>query len=144
MKTLRQLRKEAGVSQDTLAKQLATIRGGGAYQGPISNIESGKVSPTVKRLADYLEALGYKLQVTAIRFLNPEGRGGEGVKTEIIALESLLGNIPRAKDTHGEDLKGFESSSKLDFPPVQDANLTIQQIESDEKLESLLLTILNK
>lgn len=54
MKTLRELRKETGVSQETLAQLLATIRGGRAYQGPISNIERGEVSPTVKRLSDIL------------------------------------------------------------------------------------------
>ena len=113
MTTLKQLRKEAGVSQDTLAKTLATIRGGGAYQGPISNIERGEVSPTVKRLSDYLEALGYTLQVTAVRLADPEQGVGQGVKTEIsIDLESLLGKSSRAKDTGvvagGE---GFEPST---------------------------------
>lgn len=93
MKTLRDLRKESGISQVSLAEILSGIRGGGAFQGPISNIERGEVSPTVRRLSDILEALGYELRIEA-------RRGRERVP---LALESLMGKLPRAKDAPVKD-----------------------------------------
>lgn len=88
MKTLRDLRKESGISQIALAEILSGIRGGGAYQGPISNIERGKVTPTVRRLADILTALGYELHIEARK----------GRDRTVLDLGSLLGKLPRAKD----------------------------------------------
>jgi transcriptional regulator with XRE-family HTH domain len=141
MKTLRQLRKEAGVSQDTLAKQLATIRGGGAYQGPVSVIESCKVSPTVKRLADILEALGYSLEIRA------KSRGNQAV---ILDVKSLLGNGPRdipvgelsrVKDTRVKDA-GYKDTGPPSIPaePIPEA----APDQDQNSLQNLLQTILTK
>lgn len=88
MKTLRDLRKESGISQVSLAEILSGIRGGGAFQGPISNIERGEVTPTVKRLADILTALGYELHIEARK----------GRERSILDVASLMGKPSRAKD----------------------------------------------
>lgn len=93
MKTLRDLRKESGISQIALAEILSGIRGGGAYQGPISNIERGEVTPTVRRLADILTALGYELHIEARK----------GRDRTVLDLGSLLGKPPRAKDAPVKD-----------------------------------------
>jgi len=93
MKTLRDLRKESGISQIALAEILSGIRGGGAYQGPISNIERGEVTPTVRRLADILTALGYELHIEARK----------GRDKTVLDLGSLLGKLPRAKDASIEE-----------------------------------------
>lgn len=129
MKTLRELRKEAGVSQETLAHLLATIRGGGAYQGPISNIERGEVSPTVKRLSDILEVLGFELRIEARK----------GKERVILDLASLLGKSTRAKDTreanHPQELKTLET-------PTQDPPVNHDPEPSNESLEAALLLAL--
>lgn len=141
MRTLRQLRKEAGISQDILAERMAEMRGGSAYQGPISAMERGTSSPTIRRLSDYLEALGYTLKVQAVRVsASPEG-GGQGEISEILDLESLMGKLPRAKDTRAkdtrEDIETLIEQKKL--PLDCDHTLTEQ-----DPLESLILGILKK
>lgn len=129
MKTIRELRKEAGVSQETLATILSGIRGGNGYQGPISNIERGEVSPTVKRLADILEALGYELTIYA------EKRGSKPVKMD---LGSLLGRS-RAKNTTESD----PSSSPSPLSQSQDTDQVKVTLTTDA-LETLLMGILKK
>ena len=127
MKTLRDLRKEAGVSQETLAALLSGIRGNAGYQGPISSIERGEVSPTIKRVADYLAALGYELKLEAKK------RGSEPIR---LNLDSLMGRS-RAKDA-GQPPPKSEPMS----PPV-----TPEPVSSDvthDSLEALLIGILKK
>lgn len=60
-KTLRQLRIEAGLTQKQLADKLETIGRGSGLQGTIQKMESGKHSPTIARLRDFLEAAGLEL-----------------------------------------------------------------------------------
>ena len=67
MKTLKQLRQGLGVTQKELAKRIQAIRGGGALQGPISSIESNQNSPTISRLKDTLEALGFELRLYVVQ-----------------------------------------------------------------------------
>jgi transcriptional regulator with XRE-family HTH domain len=89
MKTLKQLRQDNGVTQEELARRIQGIRGGKAFQGPVSAIESNRNSPTVSRLKDTLNALGFDLSLCATR-------DRESIP---IDLESLLGTASRAKDT---------------------------------------------
>lgn len=109
MKTLRDLRKGCGISQVSLAEILSGIRGGGAFQGPISNIERGEVTPTVRRLADILTALGYELHIEARK----------GRDKTVLDLGSLLGKLPRAKDAPVKDTSGDPPSpdSSPALPP---------------------------
>ena len=131
MVTLKQLRKGRGVSQTDLAAMLQDTRGGKGYQGPISAIESGRNSPTVKRLFDILDALGYELRITA-------KAKGEPIVT--LDLGSLLGEPPRAKDAREEPL---ESDSR---PPgsLPATNPGPTQDAPPSGVEALILTILNK
>ena len=102
MKTLKQLRQSIGVTQKELAKRIQAIRGGGALQGPISTIESNQNSPTISRLKDTLEALGFELRLYVV----------QGQEVTKLDLESLLGPASRAKDA-GEVAggEGFEPST---------------------------------
>ena len=88
MKTLKQLRQDIGMTQEELAIKIQTIRGGKAFQGPVSAIESGRNSPTVLRLKDTLDALGFDLSICATR-------DGESIPLD---LESLIGIVSRPKD----------------------------------------------
>jgi len=99
MMTLKQLRQSLGVTQKDLAIRIQSIRGGGALQGPISTIESNHNSPTISRLKDTLEALGFELRLYVV----------QGQKVTKLDLESLLGPSSRAKDA-GEVAggEGFE------------------------------------
>jgi len=108
MKTLRDIRKGCGISQVSLAEILSGIRGGGAFQGPISNIERGEVSPTVRRLSDILEALGYELRIEA-------RRGREKIP---LALDSLMGKLPRAKDAPAKDAQERSPGPDPELPQV--------------------------
>jgi hypothetical protein len=81
MKTLKEIRLSQSVSQTDLAYRLQQIRGGKAFQSPISAIEKNKNSPTVSRLHDTLKALGFSLKVVAIK---------DGVEVEL-DIPSLLG-----------------------------------------------------
>ena len=131
MVTLKQLRKARGISQTDLAMMLQETRGGKGYQGPISAIESGRNSPTVKRLTDILAALGYELRLSV---------KGKGEPTMILDITSLLGGLPRAKDAREEPL---ESDSR---PPgsLPATNPGPTQDALPSGVEALLLTILNK
>ena len=64
-------------------------------QGPISSIESNQNSPTISRLKDTLEALGFELRLYVV----------QGQEVTKLDLESLLGPSSRAKDT-GEPSRG--------------------------------------
>jgi transcriptional regulator with XRE-family HTH domain len=131
MVTLKQLRKGRGVSQTDLAGMLQDTRGGKGYQGPISAIESGRNSPTVKRLFDILDALGYELRITA---------KAKGEPQVTLDLGSLLGGPPRAKDAREEPLESDPgppgSLPEPDPGPTQDA--------PPSGVEALILNILNK
>ena len=90
MKTLKHLRQQNGVTQEELARRIQGIRGGKAFQGPVSAIERNRNSPTMLRVRDYLSCLGFELKVLAVR---------EGVEIEL-DLRTMLGTDPsRAKDT---------------------------------------------
>ena len=144
MTTLKQLRKGRGISQGALAQLLQKKRGGKGLQGPVSVIESGKVSPTVKRLADILDALGYRLELTA---------KARGVAPIPLDLASLLGNglgdLPaesssRAKDTPEKEANALEATPNQNSEVILEHPLETSPVQSIEGLESLLLTILNK
>ncbi|NBW99716.1 XRE family transcriptional regulator, partial [bacterium] len=94
MTTLKELRRGKGISQTDLAVMLQETRGGKGYQGPISAIESGRNSPTVKRLTDIVETLGYELKITVKAKSGP---------TITLDLDSLQGGVLRAKDTRKEE-----------------------------------------
>jgi transcriptional regulator with XRE-family HTH domain len=144
MTTLKQLRKGRGISQGALAQLLQEKRGGKGLQGPVSVIESGKVSPTVKRLADILDALGYRLELTA---------KARGVAPIPLDLPSLLGNgpgdppaegPPRAKDTPEKEANALEATSNQSSEVTLEHPLETSPVQNIKGLESLLLTILNK
>jgi transcriptional regulator with XRE-family HTH domain len=144
MTTLKQLRKKRGISQGALAQLLQEKRGGKGLQGPVSVIESGKVSPTVKRLADILDALGYRLELTA---------KARGVSPISLDLASLLGNgpgdppaegPPRAKDTPEKEANALEATPNQSSEVTLEHPLETSPVNSIEGLESLLLTIINK
>jgi transcriptional regulator with XRE-family HTH domain len=141
MMNLKQLRKGRGMSQDSLARFLQEKRGGKAWQGPISVIESGKVSPTVKRLADIVEALGYSLEIRA------KSRGNQAV---ILDVKSLLGNGPgdipagelsRVKDTRVKDAVDKDTGPpSIPAEPIPEA----APDQDQNSLQNLLQTILTK
>jgi transcriptional regulator with XRE-family HTH domain len=83
MNTLKQLRQSQSITQVDLAEKIKQIRGGGAYQGPVSAIEANKNSPTVLRLHDTLKALGFELKVLAVK---------DAQSTEL-DVQSLLGPL---------------------------------------------------
>lgn len=135
MVTIKQLRKARGISQTELAMMLQETRGGKGFQGPISAIESGRNSPTVKRLTDILAALGYELRLSV---------KAKGEPTMILDLTSLLGQLPRAKDALGrvEELPP-------DIPPDPEP-MPLESVpeaaptDPDDPVASLILSILNK
>lgn len=132
MKTLRDLRKESGISQIALAEILSGIRGGGAYQGPISNIERGEVTPTVKRLADILTALGYELHIEARK----------GRDRTVLDLGSLLGKPPRAKDAPVQEAVILPTSAPKIPPEPVSPRQTESPRESTSTLEEALIKVL--
>jgi len=76
VKTLKQLRIQSGVSQDTLAVMV-----GGKWRNSISVLENNLVSPSVHRLRTFLETLGYTLRIEIEK---------DGLR-EPLDLESLMG-----------------------------------------------------
>jgi transcriptional regulator with XRE-family HTH domain len=144
MTTLKQLRKGRGISQGALAQLLQEKRGGKGLQGPISVIEAGKISPTVKRLADILDALGYRLELTA------KTRGAAPIPLD---LASLLGNgpgktpaegPPRGKDAPEKEANALEATPNQSSEVPLENPIETSPVQNVEGLESLLLTILNK
>jgi len=82
MKTIKQLRIEAGLTQKQLSERVGATRENKGYQGAISALERGDRTTSVKRLRDTIEALGYKLRLEAV--------GSDGMVIEL-DLGSLLG-----------------------------------------------------
>ena len=132
MKTLKQLRQDNGVTQEELARRIQGIRGGKAFQGPVSAIESNRNSPTVSRLVDTLAALGFGLTLCAVR-------EGEMVPIDV---ESLLGTASRAKDAG--DLVLTEETTSLPTTPELPQELPVNLMTEQNPLESLILGILKK
>lgn len=126
MRTLRDLRKAAGITQVQLGSLLAGVRGGAGYQGPVSSIERGEVSPTVRRLADILTVLGYQLRVEACR------KGQEPIPLD---LPMLLGRLAR-------DPQADPGSPGPEPEPVQDPAPELQSELPKEDPSSLEETIL--
>ena len=84
MKTLRQLRIENGLTQSDLARL-----SGGEWRNTIFTLESGKQSPTLRRLRELLALMGYSMKIE----LEKDGR------VHFLDLDSLMGSTTRAKDT---------------------------------------------
>lgn len=83
MKTLRQLRIENGLTQSDLARL-----SGGEWRNTIFTLESGKQSPTLRRLRELLDLMGYSLKLE----IEKDG------KVHFLDLDSLMGSTTRAKD----------------------------------------------
>jgi len=86
MKTLKQLRIENGLTQSDLARL-----SGGEWRNTIVTLESGKQSPTLRRLRELLGLMGYSLKLE----IEKDGR------FHLLDLDSLMGSTSttRAKDT---------------------------------------------
>lgn len=86
MKTLKQLRVENGLTQSDLARL-----SGGEWRNTIFTLESGKQSPTIRRLRELLALMGYSMKIE----LEKDGR------VHFLDLDSLMGNAntTRVKDT---------------------------------------------
>jgi len=91
--TLRELRKSVGVSQRALAERL----GGETVNTGISFLETGAVSPTIRRLRDVLGVLGYELRIQAVKHDSGSAPGSGSVPV-FLEVQSLIGKPPRAKD----------------------------------------------
>ena len=83
MKTLKQLRVENGLTQSDLARL-----SGGEWRNTIFTLESGKQSPTIRRLRELLALMGYSMKIE----LEKDGR------VHFLDLDSLMGSTTRAKD----------------------------------------------
>lgn len=86
MKTIRQLRIENGLTQSDLARL-----SGGEWRNTIFTLESGKQSPTLRRLRELLALMGYSLKLE----IEKDGR------VHFMDLDSLMGSTSttRVKDT---------------------------------------------
>lgn len=122
MKTIKQLRAMTGITQTQVAELMQLKRGGKGFQAAISNLESGRISPTVRRLYDYSRALGYTLT------LQVKGPSGPPIQLD---LESLLG--------HEKSDPSLSEDSTLIPDPISDPVPT--QLED---LTTLLSSILTK
>jgi transcriptional regulator with XRE-family HTH domain len=114
MSTIREIRKAEGITQVQLGTLLVGIRGGNGYQGPISSIERGEVSPTVRRLADILEALGYGIRIEAYK----EGR--DPIKLD---LSMLLGKPSREKQEGPEPAQDSIPEAPVEASKVEPSSL---------------------
>lgn len=83
MKTLKQLRVENGLTQSDLARL-----SGGEWRNTIFTLESGKQSPTIRRLRELLALMGYSMKIE----LEKDGR------VHFLDLDSLMGSVTRDKD----------------------------------------------
>ena len=137
MVTLKQLRQARGISQADLAAMLQETRGGKGFQGPISAIESGRNSPTIKRLVDILTALNYELRLSV---------KGKGKPTIILDLDlaSLLGQLPRAKDAPGKVEEMLSEIPPDPEPMPLESVPEAAPTDPDDSVASLILSILNK
>lgn len=87
MKTFKQLRLESGFTQTDLARL-----SGGEWRNAIFTLESGKQSPTIRRLRELLGLMGYAMKIE----LEKDGR------VYLMDLDSLMGSVTRAKDAGGK------------------------------------------
>lgn len=69
--SLADLRNKVGITQETLAQRMHERGRGGGYQNEVMRAERGYNSPTVSRLKDYVEALGYTLDIIASKDGSP-------------------------------------------------------------------------
>ena len=130
MKTLKDLREANRLSLRDLAHLMEGTRGGGkGYQAALHRMERRELSPTIERLRDTLEAMGYRLELQAVR-------GKERVPLEV---------RPRAKDTGAKDAPKIppEPSIQADPGPPPEPLPVIPKPET-EPLESLLNSILKR
>ena len=130
MKTLKDLREANGLSLRDLACLMEGTRGGGkGYQAALHRMERRELSPTIERLRDTLQAMGYRLELQAVR-------GKERIPLEV---------RPRAKDTGAKDAPKIspEPPIKADSRPQQEPLPVIHEPET-EPLETLLNSILKK
>lgn len=67
MMTLRQLRIHHGITMRKLAELLSSKRGGDGYEASLSRLEKQLHSPTIERLRDVVEAMGFELEVNAVK-----------------------------------------------------------------------------
>lgn len=65
--SLADLRNKIGITQESLAQRMHERGRGAGHQGEVLKIERGYNSPTVSRLKDYVEALGYTLDIIATK-----------------------------------------------------------------------------
>jgi len=65
--SLADLRNKIGITQEALAQRMHERGRGAGLQGEVLKIERGYNSPTVSRLKDYVEALGYTLDIIATK-----------------------------------------------------------------------------
>ena len=63
--SLADLRNKVGITQEALAQRMRENGREIKFQGDIMKLERGYNSPTVSRLKDYIEALGYTLDIIA-------------------------------------------------------------------------------
>lgn len=63
--TLTEFRNMVGISQQAHAERMRELGRGNGFQGAIMQMERSYNSPTVSRLNDYLEALGFTLEMIA-------------------------------------------------------------------------------
>jgi hypothetical protein len=64
---LADLRNKVGITQEALAQRMRENGREIKFQGDIMKLERGYNSPTVSRLKDYVEALGYTLNISATK-----------------------------------------------------------------------------
>ena len=69
--SLADLRNKIGITQESLAQRMHERGRGAGHQGEVLKIERGYNSPTVSRLKDYIEALGYTLDIIATKDGSP-------------------------------------------------------------------------
>ncbi len=68
---LADLRNKVGITQEALAQRMHERGRGAGHQGEVLKIERGYNSPTISRLKDYVEALGYTLDIIASKDGSP-------------------------------------------------------------------------
>jgi hypothetical protein len=92
---LKGLRLQAGLTQSELSKKLSESGRGKGYQGPVQKLESGKHSPTIAKLVDVLDVLGYSMKIVVSH--------KETNEVLEMNLQSLLGTTPAQENTREVD-----------------------------------------
>jgi transcriptional regulator with XRE-family HTH domain len=131
MKTLQELRIANRLSLRDLARLMIGTRGSGkGYQAALHRMERRELSPTIERLRDTLQAMGYSLELYACR-------NGERVPLEV---------TPRAKDAPVKDAPVRPPEpvpSPLVPPPEPSATPSKHPLESEpDTLQDTLLRAL--